>query len=191
MPSLHDDDDSGNASDRALQVTDWLFIARQHRMHRCKDAAYCYRSVCLSVCWSQPRALHKQLDQSRCHLGCGLRWAQGTVYKLGAWIPQGKGQFCGHLATHYEVSRVFIMSQRYLVSGSSDAAICCQFCSNFPVVALSSTYVIFTQVLQTAFSALTLLVGRQEGHPACKKQSGGVLVWLSVWSKVQTCIWPC
>jgi len=31
-----------------------------------------------------------------------------------------------------------------------------------------------------AFSALTLLVGRQEGHPACKKQSGGVLAWLSV-----------
>jgi len=41
-----------------------------------------------------------------------------------------------------------------------------------------------------AFSALTLLVGRQEGHPACKKQSGGVLAWLSVWNKVQTCVWP-
>jgi len=41
-----------------------------------------------------------------------------------------------------------------------------------------------------AFSALTLLVGRQEGHPACKKQSGEVLAWLSVWSKVQTCIFP-
>ena len=41
-----------------------------------------------------------------------------------------------------------------------------------------------------AFSALTLLVGRQEGHPACKKLSGGVLVWLSVWSEVQTCIQP-
>jgi len=26
-----------------------------------------------------------------------------------------------------------------------------------------------------AFSALTLLVGRQEGHPACKKMSDGVL----------------
>ena len=36
-----------------------------------------------------------------------------------------------------------------------------------------------------AFSALTLLVGRQEGHPACKKLSGGVLAWLSVWSEVQ------
>jgi len=26
---------------------------------------------------------------------------------------------------------------------------------------------------------LTLLVGQQEGHPACKKLSGGVLAWLS------------
>jgi len=34
-----------------------------------------------------------------------------------------------------------------------------------------------------AFSALTLWVGRQEGHPACKKLSGGVLAWLSVWSE--------
>jgi len=40
------------------------------------------------------------------------------------------------------------------------------------------------------FSALTLLVGRQERHPACKKLSGGVLAWLFVWSDVQICIWP-
>jgi len=32
-----------------------------------------------------------------------------------------------------------------------------------------------------AFSALTLLVGWQEGHLACKTLSGGVLAWLSVW----------
>ena len=43
---------------------------------------------------------------------------------------------------------------------------------------------------ECAFGALTLLVGRQEGHPACKNLSGGVLAWLSVWSKVQTCIRP-
>jgi len=30
---------------------------------------------------------------------------------------------------------------------------------------------------------LTLLVGRQEGHPVCKKLSGGVLAWLSVWTE--------
>ena len=39
-----------------------------------------------------------------------------------------------------------------------------------------------------AFSALTLLVGRQQGHPTCKKLSGEVLAWLSVWSEVQTCM---
>jgi len=40
------------------------------------------------------------------------------------------------------------------------------------------------------FSAFTLLVAWQEGHPACKKLSGGVLAWLSVWSEVQTCMRP-
>jgi len=47
-----------------------------------------------------------------------------------------------------------------------------------------------TYYFSRAFSALTLLVGQQEGHPACKKLSGEVLAWLSVWSKVQTCIRP-
>ena len=41
-----------------------------------------------------------------------------------------------------------------------------------------------------AFSALTLLVGQQEGIRPVKKQSGGALAWLSVWNEVQTCIWP-
>jgi len=41
-----------------------------------------------------------------------------------------------------------------------------------------------------ASSASTLLVERQEGHPASKKLSGGVLAWLSVLSEVQTCILP-
>jgi len=35
---------------------------------------------------------------------------------------------------------------------------------------------------QVVFSALTLLVEQQEGHPACKNLSGGVLEWLSVCS---------
>jgi len=28
--------------------------------------------------------------------------------------------------------------------------------------------------------AITQRVGRQEGHPACKKLNGGMLAWLSV-----------
>ena len=41
-----------------------------------------------------------------------------------------------------------------------------------------------------AFTALTLLVEQQEGHPACKKLSDGMLAWLSVLDEVQICIWP-
>ena len=49
---------------------------------------------------------------------------------------------------------------------------------------------VHTCVCAWAYSALMLLVGRQEGHPACIKLSERVLAFLSVWSKVQTGIWP-
>jgi len=45
--------------------------------------------------------------------------------------------------------------------------------------------VAYKSVTVGAFSALTLLVGRQEEHPACKKLIDEVLVYLSVWSEVQ------
>jgi len=51
------------------------------------------------------------------------------------------------------------------------------------------TFFYITSVL-IAFSASTLLATRQEKHPACKNLTGGVLAWLSVWSEMQTCIWP-
>jgi len=51
-------------------------------------------------------------------------------------------------------------------------------------------YYIYSFYAFGAFSTLTLLVGRQEGRPACKKLNGGVLALLSVWSELQTCICP-
>ena len=45
-------------------------------------------------------------------------------------------------------------------------------------------------IISQLLCSLTLLVGRQEVYPVCKKLSGWVLVWLSVWSELQTCIWP-
>jgi len=45
-------------------------------------------------------------------------------------------------------------------------------------------------MLSSAFSDFTLLAGRQEEHPACKKMSDEVLVWLSIWNDMQiVCIW--
>jgi len=44
----------------------------------------------------------------------------------------------------------------------------------------------------SAFSASTLLVGRQEQHSGCKKFSDKMLEWLSICSKVQMiCTWSC
>jgi len=61
----------------------------------------------------------------------------------------------------------------------------------FAIIINNCSFPVFFDVcMYFALGALTLLVGRQEGHPACKKLSGGVLAWLSVWSEVQTCIWP-
>jgi len=39
-------------------------------------------------------------------------------------------------------------------------------------------------LLAFAFSALTMSVGRQEGHPVYKKLNNGALAWLPVWSEM-------
>ena len=44
--------------------------------------------------------------------------------------------------------------------------------------------------LFSTMPSVMLLVGRQEWHSASKKLSDGVLAWLSIWSELQTCIWP-
>ena len=49
-------------------------------------------------------------------------------------------------------------------------------------------YFVFLVNYYCAFSALTLLVGCQEEHPACIKLADEVLAWLSVWSKVHPII---
>jgi len=48
----------------------------------------------------------------------------------------------------------------------------------------------FLQCFDIAFSALTLLVGHQKEHSACKRLNDEVLAWLSVSYMVQMiCIW--
>ena len=65
--------------------------------------------------------------------------------------------------------------------------ITCQCYTRHGDVCSVITCLIFA-VLLAAFSALTLLVGRQEGP--VEKLSCWVLASLSVWSEVQTCIRP-
>ena len=75
--------------------------------------------------------------------------------------------------------------------------------SNFMAVENSRNF--FSYFVATAFSAIFFCckwsarlpsvlwrcwLGGRKGIQPVKKLSGGVLAWLSVWSEMQTCIWP-
>jgi len=45
---------------------------------------------------------------------------------------------------------------------------------------------IHTQLFTYTVSAMTLLIGRQEGHPACKKLGVGLLM-VTIWLELCTC----
>ena len=94
---------------------------------------------------------------------------------------------CGSLSAQWDTT----MHSSWTRSGLLlIAAVCHKIISEVVIMlyhpVLSNKFIIV--IRPHAFSALTLLVGLQEGHPACKNLSGGVLAWLFVWSEVQTCI---
>jgi len=99
-----------------------------------------------------------------------------------AWVPHPLHWTDGW---HTVYSAAIAESARWSCRASSPPKL--QFClfmhySHFPH--FTDWVYRFYRLCISSFSALMLLVGRQEGHPACKKLSGGVLAWLSVWSEV-------
>jgi len=73
---------------------------------------------------------------------------------------------------------------------------CCALDSVFVtncVCVINANNVLYSIALYYAFSALMLLVWQQKWHLACKRLSGGVLVWLN-WlpflGEAHICIWP-
>jgi len=74
---------------------------------------------------------------------------------------------------------------KYCVAFGQTVGVC------FRLFVTSFVNLLYKRLLtELPFRALTLLVGQQERHPACKKTSGLMLAWLSVWGEVQICIWP-
>ena len=108
---------------------------------------------------------------------------------------------CWFSDNSYQIKALIIINLKWITWFLHDLSVLHEMNSVFPfdlniimfmsIAPTNSTLLVGAidqQCQSIAFSALTLLVGRQEGHPARKKTSGGVLVWLSVWSEVQTCI---
>ena len=61
--------------------------------------------------------------------------------------------------------RRFVINVRRNLPLNTNIYTCCRFCTSLASFAISSRYLVF---FYFALSALTLLVGRQEEHPACK-----------------------
>ena len=148
---------------------------------------------------SSPKCISKET----CMLDVGPKFIEPTCHTAAATITQQHPTSAANpLATATAVAQWDSQTERHtldhfmmLTAYHADSIInSCLINRLLPVRKLNTIIIIMqhltrhVSVIRT-FSALTLLVGRQEGHPACKKQSGGVLVWLSVWSEVQTCIW--
>jgi len=74
------------------------------------------------------------------------------------------------------------------------------YCGRKETIIINDVIFLLGTVMLSAAHSYSVLVRRPTdaphilliycSDPACKKLSGGVLVWLSVWSEVQTCIWP-
>jgi len=103
------------------------------------------------------------------------------IDSLFTFVLVGCGTQTRHRAIRVAAGKYTAAKQIRRVSSSGDGLLFFSFLNYNHILLLLAA---------GAFSALTLLVGRQEGHPACKKLSGWMLAWLSVWSEVQTCICP-
>jgi len=119
-------------------------------------------------------------QQNYCHINLnGLKTEQWLLKPTCIWVNsdhwQGYWKWSAHKITMEIVTpQLNWISIHHFVSPIKIA----QFCQILRQADKTSYLLVF--FLQCySFSALTLLVGRQEGHPACKKPSGGMLAWLS------------
>jgi len=99
----------------------------------CRGLCVCLRMyVCLSVCWSQPWALQKRMNRSRCRLGYGVRWDKKPCIRWGPRYPPGKETIFG-ASPGPLIYREYLAYGWYFEPysiGGSDATFRCQYCSN-------------------------------------------------------------
>ena len=129
------------------------------------------------------RLQHGALSRFRPLLFC-------TTMCLLWWCAERVGGFCGNWRVEGD--------EECDVGGRTDDPCCMSDCRlktgagavcRFVLVILpSSIFVYFKTPLPSVLWRCWL--GGRKGIRPVKKQSGGVLAWLSVWSGVQTCIWP-
>jgi len=123
------------------------------------------------------------------HAHASHRWNDLTIYMSDDVFPRKDVLLGGSVDISLHLRHQIPKNHNFEGMNRHFQGKCVKY-SNFHIIKMTATKFCTPVKTSNAFSALTPLVGRQEGHPASKKLSGGVLAWLSVWSKVQICISP-
>ena len=149
----------------------------------------CYLQCCAKFGWNRCSIFDNMQISVFCVLGLKKPIRAPKMFLGGIWSPKcgtatmgpPKGNSC--METHHTTYRS--SKSVYLWRRSPKQKLC--YLNRHLHVSLSSSDLIW---LLHNIGALTLLIWRQEEHPACKKTKQWVLAWLSVWSEMQTWIRP-
>jgi len=159
------------------QMNGWLSFANNSH---CQCMWTPFASVTMCVCVKNVGKLFRVTMSGVCGHSSDdvlMFWSGHSVFWARQWLKDMHCGWCVFAACYNPSINIYIIPSQVLMSYWS----LWLWSAQIDITA----FVLFSSING---SALTLLVGWQEGHPACKKQSGGVLVWLSVWREVQTCI---
>jgi len=146
----------------------YLLVEREWWIYRLCDVVVTSVSSQCRSCWSSELWWTGCGRTRRWGFPAGCRWRTSMLISLCWSVFAGRKRYSA-------LGLIHLLSSTNYTNKSNMMCNC---------ILLYCVYRVF------AFGVLTLFVGHQEEHLACKKLSDEVLAWSSVWSKVQMiCIW--
>jgi len=136
-------------------------------------------------------ALLTHLHWIKLSVNNNISYVDGQCVTNSSWLssPDSAGNYRTEVTCHFQYSGQWTPQDESIIDVRKHLPL--YSCHVFYALKFYKYFrTLVFKIKNFAFSALTLLVGRQEGHPACEILSGGVLAWLALWSEVQTCICP-
>jgi len=145
-------------------VTIWLVVSRQLSIRKHRGVHDWRRTLQCTRSYSTVPATPRQCVESSESM---ITWRLTCCH---CHRRRDRVHFCNTFTVALRLGISLHLHRRLLVFDIHRVLLLCVF---------HVTWCIWHTSINIYFSALTLLVGRQEGHPACKKLTGGMLAWLS------------
>ena len=134
------------------------------------SSLWCHITASSLICWLMTDVCTASEEEYICPAGFLYGWPVGVEFAAG--LPERPDNWQRHFCKH---PNIFLFAVYWYI----------QRIRSFRTMRFINLHFVY---LLLAFSALTLLVGRQEGYPACKKMDGGGGHWL-VWLEWRPARW--